>query len=255
MPQVVRLDAVTLAAISAGPTTNALTGAVDETAPVTDTASSGLNGRLQRIAQRLTSLIALLPAALGQTTKAASLSVALASDDASLTLQGSLTEAAPASDTASSGLNGRLQRVAQRLTSLIALLPVALGKALSAGSLSVTDSLDNGPTTVFRLLSSAATTNGANIKGSAGNVYKVSGNNTVATKKYIKLYNKATAPTVGTDVPVMTVVIPISAAFSVDIPALYFPLGIGIAITGASADADATAIAAGDIECLNLLYR
>lgn len=42
------------------------------------------------------------------------------------TKTGSLTEAAPASDTASSGLNGRLQRIAQRLTSLIALLPSAL---------------------------------------------------------------------------------------------------------------------------------
>lgn len=40
---------------------------------------------------------------------------------------GSLTESAPASDTASSGLNGRLQRIAQRITSLIALLPAALG--------------------------------------------------------------------------------------------------------------------------------
>ena len=42
------------------------------------------------------------------------------------TKTGSLTETAPASDTASSGLNGRLQRIAQRLTSLIALLPTAL---------------------------------------------------------------------------------------------------------------------------------
>lgn len=40
---------------------------------------------------------------------------------------GSLTETAPATDTASSGLNGRLQRIAQRLSSLIALLPTALG--------------------------------------------------------------------------------------------------------------------------------
>lgn len=40
-------------------------GALTETAPATDTASSGLNGRLQRIAQRLSSLIALLPAAFG----------------------------------------------------------------------------------------------------------------------------------------------------------------------------------------------
>ena len=39
-------------------------GALTETAPATDTASSGVNGRLQRIAQRLTSLIAQLPAAL-----------------------------------------------------------------------------------------------------------------------------------------------------------------------------------------------
>lgn len=37
---------------------------------------------------------------------------------------GSLTEAAPASDTASSGLNGRLQRIAQRLTSILAGTPI-----------------------------------------------------------------------------------------------------------------------------------
>ena len=42
------------------------------------------------------------------------------------TKAGSLTETAPATDTASSGLNGRLQRIAQRVTSLIALLPSAL---------------------------------------------------------------------------------------------------------------------------------
>lgn len=49
----------------AGVATAALQGALTETAPTTDIASSGLNGRLQRIAQRLTSLIALLPTALG----------------------------------------------------------------------------------------------------------------------------------------------------------------------------------------------
>lgn len=47
------------------PANATLVGAVTETAPATDTASSGLNGRLQRIAQRLTSIIALLPTALG----------------------------------------------------------------------------------------------------------------------------------------------------------------------------------------------
>lgn len=61
-------------------TTNTAIGAVTETSPSTDTASSGLNGRLQRIAQRLTSLISLLPTSLGAKTKAASLSVAPSTD-------------------------------------------------------------------------------------------------------------------------------------------------------------------------------
>jgi hypothetical protein len=68
---------------------NGFFGALTETAPVTDTASSGLNGRLQRVAQNLTISNGAL---------------------------GSLTETAPATDTASSGVNGRLQRVAQNLT-------------------------------------------------------------------------------------------------------------------------------------------
>lgn len=57
---------------------------------------------------------------------------------------GSLTETAPASDTASSGLNGRLQRVAQRLTSLIALLPASLGQKAMSASLAVTVASDQG---------------------------------------------------------------------------------------------------------------
>src|SRR4051812_48740209 len=55
-------------------------GALTESAPATDTASAGLNGRLQRLAQRVTALIALLPGTLGQTTKANSLSVTVASN-------------------------------------------------------------------------------------------------------------------------------------------------------------------------------
>ena len=47
----------TVAKDSSITTTNTQIGIVTETAPGTDTASSGLNGRLQRIAQRITSLI------------------------------------------------------------------------------------------------------------------------------------------------------------------------------------------------------
>jgi hypothetical protein len=57
-----------------------LTGDLTETAPLTDTASSGLNGRLQRIAQRITSLISLLPSSIGQKAAVDSLSIVPATD-------------------------------------------------------------------------------------------------------------------------------------------------------------------------------
>lgn len=68
--------------IDAGATANGvLIGAVNETAPATDTAPSGLNGRIQRIAQRITSLIALVPAALGRLAAASSFAVVFSTED------------------------------------------------------------------------------------------------------------------------------------------------------------------------------
>lgn len=129
-------------AVSISPNSDII-GAKGETAPATDTASSGLNGRLQRIAQRITSLIALLPTALGQTTKSASFPVVIASDDDLQGKIGGLTESAPVTDTGSSGLNGRLQRIAQRLSTLISVIPSSLGQFNKAGSLSVTTASDD----------------------------------------------------------------------------------------------------------------
>lgn len=74
------------------------TGALTETAPATDTASSGLNGRLQRIAQRITSLITLLPTSLGQKTMANSLAVVVASDQSNV----------PVSQATASALNAQV---------------------------------------------------------------------------------------------------------------------------------------------------
>lgn len=62
----------------------------------------------------------------GTATAANSLPVAMASDGTFATLSGAVTETAPASDTASSGLNGRLQRIAQRLTTLLAVFPTTI---------------------------------------------------------------------------------------------------------------------------------
>lgn len=106
---------------------NQYIGVQNETAPATDTAMSGLNGRLQRIAQRLTTLITNVGTfVFGAGTAAAAQRVTIATDDGLHTKLGSLTETAPATDTASSGLNGRLQRIAQNITTLWGLLPATL---------------------------------------------------------------------------------------------------------------------------------
>jgi hypothetical protein len=62
-------------------------------------------------------------------TTAVNSNTIVASLNTSNTRLGALTETAPATDTASSGLNGRLQRIAQRLSTLI----TALGTPLQAG--------------------------------------------------------------------------------------------------------------------------
>lgn len=77
--------------------------------------------------------------ALGTALTAASIPMTVATDDV---ISGALTETAPATDTASSGHNGRLQRIAQRLTSLIALLP-GLGTKAMTGSQAVTLATDD----------------------------------------------------------------------------------------------------------------
>ena len=104
-------------------------------------------------------------------------------------------------------------------------------------------------------VNSAATTNGALILTGTSGVQAFYATNTGATAAFVKLYNKATAPTVGTDVPEM--IIPVPAAVS-GVPGFIelspgfngyrFALGLGIAITGAAADSDTTAVAAGQVK-------
>ena len=101
-------------------------------------------------------------------------------------------------------------------------------------------------------ISSAATTNATSIKTSAGTVYSVTASNTGAAAAFVKLYNKASAPTVGTDVPVLT--IPVPAGGAVNIPfgttGHRFATGIALAITNLAADSDATAVAAAQVKVL-----
>jgi hypothetical protein len=78
-----KADTLSLATVNSTEDKAAI-GSLTEIAPLTDTASSGLNGRLQRIAQRLSSLIGLLPTTIGIKDKDSSLSVVLATNQPSV---------------------------------------------------------------------------------------------------------------------------------------------------------------------------
>lgn len=100
-------------------------------------------------------------------------------------------------------------------------------------------------------VNSTATTNAANIKSTAANLYGISAMNTSATTKYVRFYSKSTAPTVGTDVPIMVVAVPATSSKEIEyVPALRITTGLGVAITGGAAATDATAVAAGDVQLL-----
>lgn len=111
-------------------------------------------------------------------------------------------------------------------------------------------------TTPYKL-TSLASTNANVVKASGGNLYSIVAIGLTSTVRYLKFYNKASAPTVGTDTPIMTIPVPanlqgagIAIPFSMGVN---FPLGIAIAITSGVADTDTGAVGAGDV-VINLTY-
>jgi len=101
-------------------------------------------------------------------------------------------------------------------------------------------------------LVSAASTNATSIKASAGTLGFLTASNVNASARYVKLYNKASAPTVGTDVPVFTFIIPgntAGAGTNIPIPpqGLNFTTGIALALTTEATDAGSTGVALAEI--------
>lgn len=261
--------------------TNSELGIVTETAPATDTASSGLNGRLQRIAQRLTSLITALGSpfqaggSIGNTSFAAtqatgtnlhtvvdsgniavtgSVTATLASTTITGTVAvtdnaGSLTVDAPVGTPAFV----RLSDGAAAITTLpVSLASVPSHAVTNAGTFAVqTSATSTGGYTPGKLVS-AATTNATVIKASAGTLGHISASNVNAAARYLKFYNKATAPTVGTDVPVLTYIIPgntAGAGTNIPLPpqGINFSTGISFATTTEATDAGSTGVAVSEI--------
>jgi ABC-type transporter Mla subunit MlaD len=102
-------------------------------------------------------------------------------------------------------------------------------------------------TSVYR--NSAAGTNAETIVSGSRMVCNVLVANKGATWAYVKFYNKATTPTVGTDTPLLVVPCPPGGCVTwEDLMGTAFGSGVGIAITGGAANSDATGVAAGDVQ-------
>lgn len=138
----------------------------------------------------------------------------------------------------------------------------ASGLALAAGSSNIGYVSGGIATTTANGLSvhkliALATTNATLVKTGLSKLLTGYVYNTSAATKYFKLYNKATAPTVGTDVPVWTIAIaPNTGVQLADVVGIFgqgFSLGLCYALTGAAVDTDTTALTAGDV-IVNLGY-
>ena len=122
----------------------------------------------------------------------------------------------------------------------------------------VTDTVATSGGLTMHKTTSAASTNATSVKGSAGQVYSVQAFNVNAAVRYLKLYNKASAPTVGTDTPVKTLAIPgntAGAGFVINWDkGLAFGTGIAFALTTEATDAGTTGVAANEIT-VNIDYK
>jgi hypothetical protein len=125
---------------------------------------------------------------------------------------------------------------------------------LASNTPSPAPSTAQGFATYFTLVS-AAGTNATSVKASAGTIGTCVLTNTTASVKFVKVFNKASSPTMGTDTPVIQ--FPISANSTLDVSSSFAGLrlstGIALATTGGSALLDNTSVAAGDV-LVNMTY-
>lgn len=101
-------------------------------------------------------------------------------------------------------------------------------------------------------LVAAASTNLTSVKTSAGQIYALTLTNMSGGIRYLKLYNKASAPVSASDVPVFTIPIAATSMLVLEFGTLglRFTTGIAYAMTAGLADTDATALSAGDLKLM-----
>lgn len=111
-----------------------------------------------------------------------------------------------------------------------------------------------GGTATSRIASAAATNNATVVKAAAGRVYRASLYNAAATPRYLKFYNKATAPNPAADTPVWTEYLPATSKTVIDFQGLVFSAGISLALVTGAGDTDNTSLTLADILALNVSY-
>jgi len=130
------------------------------------------------------------------------------------------------------------------------------GKAISvavSGPVAVSHGQNHGTSNHHKLIS-AATTNPTAVKTSQATIGSLVATNLGATTRYLKIYNKTSAPTVGTDVPVLVFPIPAGQVLNIQSAiGLRLTTGLAYAITGGIADGDTTAIGYGEV-VVNISY-
>lgn len=95
---------------------------------------------------------------------------------------------------------------------------------------------------------SAASTNATSVKASAAKLYGFTVSNTNPAARFLKLFDLAVAPTVGTSTPAATVLVPAGATVHVDIAVgEAFATGLAYCMTVGEADTDVAAVGAGDL--------
>jgi hypothetical protein len=110
----------------------------------------------------------------------------------------------------------------------------------------------SGGANVYRRVGLSST--GLLIRGSATTVYGWHLANISAATVFVKLYNMATAPTVGTHTPHMTIFVPSSQAVQVSVPqGVAFGTGLGIGATTGMLDNNTTAPSANSV-LANIFY-
>jgi len=112
----------------------------------------------------------------------------------------------------------------------------------------------NTPSTSFKLVS-LASTNSNLIRAGSTILKGFSIGNTNAAVRYVKFYNKATAPTVGTDTPLLTFQLLANSIHTYNIPdGVIFSLGLGIGLTTGITDGDTGAVSANET-IANVFYK